>query len=30
MEENKEIIFEVIVMYVEILEREIQDYNKKK
>jgi len=27
MEENKEIIFEIMVMYVEILEREIIDYN---
>ena len=27
--ENKEIIFEVMVMYVEILEREINDYNKR-
>lgn len=27
--ENKEIIFEVMVMYVEILEREIEDYNRR-
>jgi hypothetical protein len=27
--ENKEIIFEVMVMYVEILEREINDYNER-
>jgi len=27
--ENKEIVFEVMVMYVEVLEREIFDYNKR-
>lgn len=27
--ENKEIIFEIMVMYVEILEREIEDYNRR-
>lgn len=27
--ENKEIIFQIMVMYIEVLEREIQDYNER-
>jgi hypothetical protein len=27
MEQNKEIVFEIMVMYIEVLEREIKDYN---